>query len=203
MLPSCSQGTACQLGITIQRKLPFPSGSSKRLRIRSHWTSIGHMLLLLQSPWDRVLQLAQPEGGVESALGEQRGTQRRVNMKGTDRDMETRQTSRRSPSSRSEGACLGSSASNSESIYSCAMCLAVIPGASWGPAVCQVSAGSEISIPAVSKTLRLYRCFVLVVWNEVYNPYTPTWVRPTLQDAGTHRSLTTVQQCSQKRHGAS
>lgn len=84
-------------------------------------------------------------------------------MKGTDKDMETRQTSSRSPSSRSEGACLGSSASNSESIYSCAMYLAVIPGASWGPAVCQVSARSEISILAVSKTLRLYRCFVLVV----------------------------------------
>lgn len=131
------------------------------------------MLLSLQSPWDRVLQLAQPEVGVESALGEQRRTQRRVNMKGTDRDMETRQTSHRSPSSRSEGACLGSSASNSRSIYSCALCLAVIPGASWGPAVCQVSAGSEISILAVSKTLRLYRRFVLAVWSEQSTTHIP------------------------------
>lgn len=85
MFPSSSRGTICQLGITTERELPLPHGSSKSLS--SCWTSLAHVLFLVPITvgWSALIG---PVWEVTSGVSSQRvkGSQRRVKVKRPDGD---------------------------------------------------------------------------------------------------------------------
>lgn len=53
MFPGSSRGTICHLGITTERELPLPRGSSKSLSPR--WTSFGAALAPIAVGWSDLI----------------------------------------------------------------------------------------------------------------------------------------------------
>ena len=148
-----------------QTELLLPHGSSRSLRIRSHPTSLGHVLLLRQWLWDGLLWLVKP-GGVKCGVSPVRvkeGTQRRVKVKWPDREMVTRPTNYRHPPSQPEGPAFGAQPLTVEvaTLMVCAWLWSqVLPGDLLCAGICWI----RDFYSGVCKTLKLYKHFVLAVW---------------------------------------